>query len=380
MELTEFSLFEIENLNNIEVDILLTLSDDINNRCFYHDPTNEKNKLLERTSLILQKKYTESEIKEGLCLLCLKGLIELRNNIISSPPEYLSTTQNIFKTYKESELLEYVKLIETILYHNRIFIRDNWIDEFADKRVDETMLEIELDIASGIFSQTQQKEILPLIRENRAQDTEEKVKIVSYGRRLNFLYSWISGDVEENADDLIRKTALRYLDKDKVINAKYISLSAHRNHGINGQQIADYFLRLQLDKKINDFKLLENKIPSMIDSLEEKNKALDKKVDNSLMRNIEIVSIFVAIITIIIGNVSFVPQIKSATLLEIISPILLINGSLLAGVSALVLLISKVVVREQSKGGVAGWITFGFSIVLIAAGIALALVKQFIVL
>lgn len=224
------------------------------------------------------------------------------------------------------------------------------------------MVDIYIEFAKSVDLGNERDRILSKIDKARRNGDDNRL---FYYIRIVELSSWIRECIEKNPDNYLEEIVGHYFDKDKVLGMKYVYLTDSINHGINGQQMYDHIYRIKLDERYKGFKALETKYDE-----------ISHKVESNLLRNIEIVSIFVAVITLIIGNVSFLPQISEKTVIGTISLILIINGSLITGVTTLVLLISKLVSRKTILGKVGITILSVLIVLLLGGGVTLSIVDS----
>lgn len=370
-----YVLLDIEQLSELEKDIIIALGDDINNRPL---PRRDSIKELKRTEELLgDKSKNRRMLYQVLSLLCLKDIIRLSNYHASEKkePEYWLANDEKFS------FIGFLKIIKYRLNKYSYLLKQRNIDSLTiSKEVENEEIDKILKVVDKLQKNFNQNDDYDSLSENERKQFEDFFKI----KKKNI--KKLKKEQKENANHLIReelvesKNAIElaqlwllvyskrddikvilekvveyYFDKSKVLESKFINLTDF-NFGINGLQAYNYILDIQLDEKIRRFERLEK------DYDEIKN-----RLNKSLITNIEIITIFVAVITLIIGNVSFLPQISQTTTLGTTSFILLINGSLLTAISALVVLIAKIIVGKKKCKGL--WIALLISLLLIGGGV-----------
>lgn len=75
---------------------------------------------------------------------------------------------------------------------------------------------------------------------------------------------------------------------------------------------------------------------------------IKKKLDSSIVRNIEVLTIFIAIIAIIGGNISVFSNYQFTTIFEIVTMILVTNSILLFVVMSLLIMIKKIIIEDTN--------------------------------
>lgn len=411
-----FVLFDINELSDVEKAVILVLGDDIENKGFYSQSGNTKIKYLDVTmQLINQKyKYTREEIFEGLSLMCLKDLIGMNNRASNISEEKRSTLYNTMP-YMEGYFLHFIELILSRLEQNELYLNDT-IDFSNQKfvepsRIDRVLSELDFKTPKKLKVTIDNKLISGIQQYREQKNHRETVELNCKIRLAEFFLSLC--DYSEQPDDILIIVARRYFDMRKVLEVENCTyLTSYKNDGICGVQVYRYIEQMNIENqlnqqkenikylkelsskvesdfpyKINDLekvavnlfgkinklqKLVEIDLPVGVEELETKVNQVKNKVDSNLLRNIQIITIFIAVITLIIGNVSFLPQISQTSTVGIASFILLINGCMLAGISVLILLISKVIIQVEKTKGL--WAPFMISMLFLVVGIALFIV------
>lgn len=319
MDEGKYILFDIDKLSDIEKDIILAIGDDIKNKLFT-TIRGCKLKYLKKTKELLP--YDDNKLFESLSLLCLKDLIDIKTDW-EELHKYIERARN-----EGGE--EYSAFI------TRLYFR---LEDHQDK------LNMEgLNLIHGYYNENQIEEIIEKLSNIEAvelktgamalihniQNFRDKKEQLLYNLHEAELYLLLQ-NFTSKPEKILSFIINNFFDKEKILCMTYVYLTSHKNAGINGEVVYNRLYSEQLDNKLKSFKEIEQKV-----------KSIERKIDLNLLKNIEIITIFVAVITIIIGNVSFLPQISSKTALGSVSLILIINGSLISGVTIMMILMAKI--------------------------------------
>lgn len=320
------TLFDNE-LSEVEKDIVLVLGDDVNNLTVQKIAVHNADlKAYFLTKKLLQDvcNYDDSQILLGLSSLYIKDIVR-----ISHAPQQIKEYDIRYNKVEHLVVLGY-----------------KTIDELLDQIVDRIFLLNDDTYKFGTHDDIK-KNIIALLP-----------KIV---------------DVESFKANEIIEVAAGYIQK-KIENLVEIVFLTNNDRGLSGVKLYNHLIIESINSKIECLKDLgkkvEGELPKKIEELENEAKDIKNDVKSSLIRNIEIITIFIAAITLIIGNVSFIPQIKGTTIIDVARLILILNGCLLAAISTLVLLISKVITPKDNKFK-GFWIVIIIAFVLLAIGITL---------
>lgn len=334
-----YSFYELENLSEVEKDIILVLGKNNRREIIKF---NLGSNIIKFSSIKkeLKKKYTNKELFTGLTLLIIKQLIIIGED----PYDILRTESNLLRFTSENTSMGY--------------------DE---------------DTAIFLISLTL-KNLEYLIKEELIQDE-------FFSGHLKQVFENNSNNLSDSVEDIF--------NDNRVMNSKYIYLT-YKGGGITGTQIYNdivrdnYFSNLnkniereidknnEIQEKINELnRKLDAKIKETNNEIDKKAKDTDEKINQHLSKNIEIISIFVAIITLIIGNVSFIPQISGKGVIGTVSIILVINGVILTGVSLLLLFILKIL-KVQTEKNICTIILISLTVALLVFGIGLPIADKYV--
>lgn len=372
-----YVLLDIEQLSDLEKDIILALGDDINNR-----PLAQRDiKGLKRTKELLKGKYKDDDdFFQALSLLYLKGVVDFNNHPHrkkgNDPHEWMSnfTERNFIGLlqlvlYRLKQDYEILKKPEENAYFDRDFEVDTEKNNDLVKRIEV----VESKLKNCNCTGKSHKELEEFINYFAHVKTELKSNIVdpdimNYKATIGLAELWLQVYTDRNDITKILKTVVAIFFDDILVEYTYLT---SYQVGINGIQVYNYILDKRLEE---NFKRL--------DKLEEDYNEINNRTKKNLIANIEVISIFVAVITLVIGNVSFLPQISENSLLGAVSLILIINGSLITGVSTLVLVLAHVLnINSNNKVSKLKWKTALIVVCagLLVIGIALSVVDTFCV-
>jgi hypothetical protein len=124
----------------------------------------------------------------------------------------------------------------------------------------------------------------------------------------------------------------------------YIRLTVGGERTINGTDIYFQIIKENLSsqyEKLYELILETNKIKEEFSDIK-------TKLDSSMVKNIEILTIFIAIVAIIGGNISVFSNYQFTTLFEIVTMILITNSILLFVVMSLLIMIKKIIIEDTN--------------------------------
>lgn len=296
----EYQVFNKETLSDIQKKIILFLGDKNSRTIIGFKKISRIEKLaVVKSELIYEYDYTKEQLFTAIVSLCLMDLLVLGDDV--GDMRYAPMIQ-----HKHDNYVQYVGAIiyAIVLSERFIFNKQLLKEEFREFKNIDWEHNLEKDLRNQL----------------------------SYDHIIN-----------------------KYFDKEKVFKLKHIQLT-ERVKGISGVEVYIDLDRNRALEEIKDSIDQNNQIIDKIQtSVEQNNKIADEieriknDVQRNLLRNIEIITIFVAVITLIIGNVSFLPQISENSLLGAVSLVLIINGALVTGVSTLVLVLARVLNIEPEK-------------------------------
>jgi len=125
----------------------------------------------------------------------------------------------------------------------------------------------------------------------------------------------------------------------------YIRITVEGERSISGTHI---YFQIIKERLSNQFEELQKIIP-------ETNKIRDdffevkKKLDSSMIRNIEVLTIFIAIVALIGGNISVFLNYQFTTIFEIVTMMLVTNAILLFVIMSLLIMVKKIIIGD-TKG------------------------------
>ena len=332
----KYVLFDISQLSEVEKDIILVLGDDIINPPVPH--INRLNaKYMLKTKALLDK-YDSDTLFENISLLCLKDIISLDCSTSTPNNNFNYFTPNYSSLSDLDTLLELI--VVRLIANNRLLTKEAKNIFAITPPFDKSMNNTKDSLIEKLKKITKKKKhiringILDLCKKyinyfNNPNDDN----LINNDRKINLngaiQHATLILEIyqEKSITDALRLIVTKFYDKDIVLLYKYIRLTNHK-HGNNGIQVLN---ALRMEEIQNNYQNLLN------ESIK-----IKKEIDKHLIRIVEIISIFIAILTIIIGNVSFVPQISAKTTLGAVSLILIINGSLITGITVMMIFISKI--------------------------------------
>lgn len=369
-----YVLLDIEKLSDLEKDIILALGDDINNRSL---PQRDNVKELKRTKELL-KDRNDDEFFQALSLLYLKGIVDFNNdarkNKENDPNPWMSN-------FTERNFIGFLQLILYRLEQNYKILKNPEANAYFDRDF-ESNAEKNKELVTKIEAVESKLNVITCSNKSK-KELDEFIKyfdnaktvlnsdvvapdIMNYKATIGIAELWLQVYTDRNDITKILKTVVAIFFDDILVEYTYLT---SYQVGINGIQIYNYIL----DKRLGEnFKRL--------DKLEEDYNEINNRTNKNLIANIEVISIFVAVITLVIGNVSFLPQISENSLLGAVSLILIINGSLITGISTFVLVLAHVFnIESKNQGAKLKWkkVLICVCAGLLVVGIGLSVVDTF---
>ncbi|QNO13521.1 hypothetical protein HYG86_01430 [Alkalicella caledoniensis] len=146
---------------------------------------------------------------------------------------------------------------------------------------------------------------------------------------------------------------------------QYIKLTEDSERTFSGRA---YYNSLIYDETNKSLLELQEQI-TLIDRKYVGLKSLTEKIDNNLIKNIEILSIFIAVFALIVGNISVLGTIQGLTKSEAIGFIFILNGILLLVILFLMISVRKFILEKMIIKSGLDILYFIIPIVLITVGI-----------
>lgn len=144
----------------------------------------------------------------------------------------------------------------------------------------------------------------------------------------------------------------------------FIRLTIEGERTITGTMIYHQILKEEINEEYE-------KLRAITSDLQEKHKILpqlENKVDNFHGKSMQLMAIFIAIFTFIIGNSGILMTVKDKDFTEVINLILIVNGSMLLGIGFLMIIIKSLIFNEQVGRWKIFWISIS-PILLIMVGL-----------
>ena len=176
--------------------------------------------------------------------------------------------------------------------------------------------------------------------------------MVEFGTEKSRLYVNYEDDLRHILDNKV-KDIINKNQEDSYLNRVNIRLTNKEERIVSGRKVYDQILQKKSEEIYNN--VLEVK----------------DKTDNFYQKIIEIIAIFIAIFSLIVGNILTFTILKDKNLMNIISLVVIINGSLLFSISSLIFLINNyILTKKLEKKSI---ILFLLPIILLTSGIILYL-------
>ncbi|GAB3051451.1 hypothetical protein [Virgibacillus ainsalahensis] len=173
-------------------------------------------------------------------------------------------------------------------------------------------------------------------------------------------------NISKDAEEQLKKHYS--LEKGWKEQDPFIRLTIEGERTITGTMIYHQILKEKTNEEYE-------KLRSITIALQEKHKILpelEKKIDNFHGKSMQLMAIFIAIFTFIIGNSGILITVKDRDFTEIINLILIINGTMLLGIGFLMIIIKSLIFNEKAGAWKVFWIII-FPILLIIIGVLLSL-------
>ncbi len=174
---------------------------------------------------------------------------------------------------------------------------------------------------------------------------EEILDDLYYKGIISFVPTSISAvnNLRENAEEEFKRNhslELGWKNQDP-----FVRLTTEGERTITGSHV---YNQLIIEDINNKYIRLNKYVKSNISSAKEV-KELKNKIDGIMLKNLEIISIFIAIFTLIVSNIGIFTFLEGKSLIEIITLIFIINGVLLLSISFLLLCLDRIILEKEVK-------------------------------
>lgn len=150
--------------------------------------------------------------------------------------------------------------------------------------------------------------------------------------------------------------------------SNFIRLTVEGERAITGTHI---YFQITKEKISNQYEKLQEVI---LETSKIKDEFLDvkKKLDGSIMRNIEVLTIFIAIVSLIGGNISVFSNYQFTTISEIVTMILITNAILLFVIMSLLIMVKKIIIGDKTGRFLDDFKNIIFPVILIVLALTIA--------